>query len=693
MSGRRPSSAHCPLITCVWIVTLSCSAFSQMPSTKPQKPTAGLYTATQAEAGKKLYSSNCAACHGEDLRSSSAPPLAGPKFVDNWSPPKPASDSGASNASLDDLLFVLQTTMPLGNPKALSPAQQIAVFAYILQQNGYPSGNTPLRENSPQLKTTGIQSQASEASAPKAAPAFLLGEANSVPVGQGPTQAELNSGQQSTQDWLYHTHDYSGSRYVPLSQIDSSNAKQLQAVCAFQVGEASNFQTGPIVYQGTMYVTTAHSTVALDASNCRTKWRHTWEPKDREPWGAWNNRGVAIKDGRVVRGTLDGYLLTLNAQTGALIWARKIASPADGETITMAPMIYDDLILIGPAGSEDAISGWVGAFRLADGSEVWKFKTVPGVEEAGSETWKNPSKIKLGGGAVWTPMSLDMTKGELYVAVTNPAPDIPAALRPGDNRYSNSIIALDIRTGKLNWYKQTVPNDSHDWDLTQVSPVFSAQVNGQKRDLVATVGKDGVLRTLDRNSHQALYETPITTLKNVDKPVTQEGMLVCPGVLGGVEWNGPAFNPDTNLIYVGAVDWCWTFYASETARYIPGKDYMGGSLQPSDTSQGWITAVDASSGKVQWKYRSTRPIVAAVTTTAGGVVFGGELTGDFLVFDARSGDVLYRFNTGGPIGGGIVSYEIKSKQYIAVTSGRPSPFWVSTDSGSPTVFLFALLDK
>jgi len=691
MSSRRLNPSDWELMLCIWIIVGSVCAFSQTPSESSQKASVGLYTASQAEAGAKLYASYCAACHGEDLRASTAPPLAGPKFVESWSPLKSGAASGAWNSSLDDVLFIIQTTMPLGNPKSLSPDEHVAILAYILQQNGYPAGNTPLRADSPQLKTTTVQSQALDASAAaQPAPAVIPGDAKNVPVGQGPTQADLSGGQQSGKDWLYHTHDYSGSRFVPLAQIDSSNAKQLQAVCAFQVGEISNFQTGPIVYQGTMYLTTAHSTIALDASNCRAKWRYKWEPKDREPWGAWNNRGVAIKDGRMVRGTLDGYLLELNAETGALIWARKVANPAEGETFTMAPMIYDDLILIGPAGSENAISGWVGAFRLTDGSEVWRFKTVPGVDDTNSDTWKNPTGIKLGGGAVWTPMSLDMAKGELYVAVTNPAPDLPAGLRPGDNRYSNSIIALDVRTGKLNWYKQTVPNDSHDWDLTQVSPVFSTEVNGIKRDLVATVGKDGILRTIDRSNHETLYETPITTLKNVEKPVTAEGVLVCPGVLGGVEWNGPAFNPGTNLIYVGAVDWCWTFYSAETARYIPGKDYMGGSLQEADTSQGWITAVDAASGKVRWRYQSSRPNVAAVTTTAGGLVFGGELTGDFVVFDARSGDVLYRFNTGGPIGGGIVSYALKGKQYVAVTSGRPSPFWVDKNSGSPTVFLFAL---
>jgi alcohol dehydrogenase (cytochrome c) len=696
MSSPRARSSHWRSMFCIWVVVSSVCAFSQTPKEISQKAIPALYTPSQAEAGKKLYSSYCAGCHGEDLRGSTAPVLVGQKFVDRWTPLQPGADSGSKpikpwNASLDDILFVIQTTMPLGSPKSLSSDEHVAVFAYILQQNGYPAGNAPLQADSPQLKTTKIQSHAQVTSATaQPAPAFIAGDANSVSASQGPTQAELNGGQQSSENWLYHTHDYSGSRFVPLSQIDSSNAKQLQAVCAYQVGEVSNFQTGPIVYQGTMYVTTVHSTMALDASNCRERWRYTWEPKDQEPWGAWNNRGVAIKDGRLVRGTLDGYLLELNAQTGALIWARKVANPAEGETFTMAPMIYDDLILIGPAGSENAISGWVGAFRLTDGTEVWRFKTVPGVDAANSESWKNPTGIKLGGGAVWTPMSLDTAKGELYVAVTNPAPDLPAGLRPGDNRYSDSIIALNVRTGKLNWYKQTVPNDSHDWDLTQVSPLFSAEVNGQKRDLVATVGKDGILRTIDRNNHDTLYATPITTLENVDKPVTPDGVLACPGPLGGVEWNGPAYNPGTHLIYVGAVDWCYTFYSAEKARYIPGKLYMGGVVQASDTSQGWITAVDAVSGKVAWRYHSSRPIVAAVTTTAGGVVFAGELTGDFDVLDARSGDVLYRFNTGGPIGGGMVSYEVKGKQYVATTSGRPSPFWIGKGSGSPTVFVFAL---
>jgi alcohol dehydrogenase (cytochrome c) len=287
-------------------------------------------------------------------------------------------------------------------------------------------------------------------------------------------------------------------------------------------------------------------------------------------------------------------------------------------------------------------------------------------------------------------LSLDAEKGELFVAVANPSPDLSASLRPGDNRYTNSVVVLDVRTGKLLWYKQTVPNDSHDWDLTQVSPLFRANVGGRECRLVAAVGKDGILRSVDRDNHEVLYSTPVTTIKNADVPVTKEGVMACPGTLGGVEWNGPALHPELNLLYVNAVDWCTKFTSVEKMRHIPGHLYMGGLLELADKSQGWLTAIEASSGQIKWKYQSKRPMVAAVTATKGNVVFTGELTGDFLALDARDGNVLYRFNTGGGIGGGVVTYQEAGKQYVAVMSGRPSPLWVNEIAGAPTVFLFAL---
>jgi alcohol dehydrogenase (cytochrome c) len=648
----------------------------------------GHYTRAQSERGRALYREACAACHGADLTDGSASPLAGPQFERSWNPGASVSDFvGWGSASLDDLLFIMRTTMPQGAVGSISPERHLDILAFILERNGYPAGERELTADEGTLRAIPIEWRGGGHLSAVAAPDFITGENGIRPKNEGYlpsrflTDAIGNSG-----DWLYHTHDYAGTRYSGLDEIDTANAPRLQAACVYQVGELSNFQTGPIVYDGTMYLTSVRTTVALDGATCRPLWRHTWEPKLAEVWR--NNRGVAVANGRVVRGTSDGYLLALDAKDGKLLWARRAADPGVGETFTMAPLIYDDLILIGPAGSENAISGWVGAFRLEDGAPVWRFKTVPGAREPGDDSWGNPKDIVLGGGAVWTPFSLDSEREELYVAVTNPAPDLPAELRPGANLYTNSIVALDVRKGELRWYEQLVPSDFHDWDLTQVSPLYRATIAGTERSLVATSGKDGLLRVLDRRTHEEWFQTEVTTRENVDTPLTPEGVRACPGMLGGVEWNGPAYDERTQTLFVPAVDWCMTLRVAEEVRFIPGKGYLGGSASFEGAGKGRLTAIDATNGGIRWRYDSPRPMVAAVTTTAGGLVLTGELTGDFLVLDAASGKELYRFHTGGPIGGGVVSYEARGKQYIAVMSGRPSPFWGA--QGSPTAFVFAL---
>lgn len=643
---------------------------------------APLFTDAQAATGKTLYEKSCASCHGAALSGGTAPPLTGPAFQASWRDPR---------VTLDDLFFIIRTTMPPRASATLAPQEHAAVFAYILRANGYSAGPTPLTEGSVQLRLQRLQvTTAAPPAAPAPPPAFIAGAPGAAPATSGPDQAVLSAAARST-DWLFHTHDYAGTRFSPLDQISATNAARLAPACVFQVGERDNFQTGPVVYNSTMFVTTMTSTIALDAATCRVKWRHAWQPRDDMGWQ--RNRGIGIKDGRVVRGTPDGYLLALNADTGTMLWARQVAKPADGETFTMAPVVFEDLVLIGPAGSENNVQGWVGAFRLSDGSPVWRFNTIPRPGEPGSETWDTLKDIPFGGGAVWTAFALDTATGDLHVAVTNPSPDLPTHLRRGDNLYTNSIVVLDVRTGKLRWHRQLVPNDSHDWDLTHATPLFSTSINGAMRRLVTTAGKDGVLRVLDRETHAIVYEVPVTTRENADRPVTTTPIRACPGLLGGMEWNGPAYNPGTNMLYAGAVDWCSTFAAFDEVRHIPGKLYMGGTynMDPAEKGQGWLTAIDASTGAVKWKYRSPRPIVGAVTTTAGNLVLTGELTGDFLALDARTGDVLYRFNTGGPMGGGVVTYAAGGRQYVAVSSGSPSDFWViGGNSGSPTVVVFAL---
>ena len=641
-------------------------------------PRAALYTAAQAAAGESVYRQSCAGCHGAALTGGNAPPLTGPAFETSWSDPR---------VTVADVFFIARTTMPPRASNTLSAVDHAAVFAYVLKMNGFPSGPSPLTATSAPLESAhvAIANPATRAVPPE----FIAGSAGAAPAASGPDQATLTRASQST-DWLFHTHDYAGTRFSPLQEITAASAARLTTACLFQVGERDNFQTGPIVYNGTMYITTTGATIALDAATCRVKWRQAWQA--RETVAFQRNRGVAIKDGRVIRGTPDGYLLALNAETGAQLWARRIGTPADGEIFVMAPIMFEDLVLIGPALSERNVQGWVGAFRASDGTPVWRFNTIPRPGEPGFDTWKNPKGIPMGGGAVWTSFALDTETADLHVAVTNPAPDLPVHLRQGANLYTNSMIVLDARTGTLRWYRQMVPNDSHDWDLTHATPMFDTEINGARRRLIVTTGKDGVLRAVDRETHGVVYETAVTTRENADTPVVTTPTRACPGVLGGTEWNGPAYSPSTGMLYVPAVDWCATFTAYEQVRFIPGKGYMGGrtDLDPPDKAQGWLTAIDATTGAIKWKYRSARPMVAAVTTTAGDVVMTGELTGDFTVLDAKSGAVVYRFNTGGPIGGGVVTYSVAGRQYVAVASGSPSNFWVDRNPGAPTLLVFAI---
>ena len=626
----------------------------------------GTYTQEQADHGRRIYGAFCATCHGTDLEGAVGAALTGPAFAAKWSQP---------GRSVQDLYQILSTTMPRPAAGSLAKASYLDVLAYILSRNALAAGDRALTDSGSTLAA--IQVPPPAAGTQKPAPEFVAGDHGSTPTGRGPSEADLERAESST-DWLYNTHDFSGTRHAPLRQITAANVARLQAVCAYQLGSTETFVSGPIVWQGTMYVTTPRLTVAIDAATCRERWRSSWEPLDAFLWP--NSRGVAIKDGYVVRGTADGYLVALDAATGHLLWARQVAKPAAGETITMPPLIYDSLVIIGPAGSENNVQGWIGAFRLSDGAPVWKFHTIPRPGEPGAETWQNAPGLPVGGGGVWTAPSFDVSRGELYVAVTNPAPDFPVDLRPGANLYTNSVIALDVRTGTLRWYKQPAPHDSHDWDLTQANPIV--------RNVLFTVGKEGVLRPIDRVSHAALWETPVTTLLNVREPVTSAGVHVCPGVLGGVEWSGPAYDPAAGVVVVPAVDWCSTFKVADTVRLTPGENYLGGTVAFDSSSQGWLTAVDATSGAVRWRYRSPRPMVGSVTTTAGGLVFAGETTGDLLAFDVRTGRELYRFNTGGAIGGGVISYLAGGRQYVATTSGRAGFFFGS--SGAPTVFVFAL---
>jgi glucose dehydrogenase len=344
------------------------------------------------------------------------------------------------------------------------------------------------------------------------------------------------------------------------------------------------------------------------------------------------------------------------------------------------------MVFIGNAGGDWGIQGAVMAFRLLDGERIWHFNTIPTGDQTGANTWEKPAAVLRGGGAAWTAYALDRASQTLFVPIGNAGPDFYGAARPGANLFTSSVIALEARTGKLKWWHQLRPHDVHDYDTTVVS-LFEA--NG--RALVATAGKDGVLHVLERASGKPIFKLPVTTTLNQDAPLTAEGVRICP--VAGVQWNGAAYSPHTGLLYVNAIDWCTTFKLGPEPQWVATVPYTGlvngfGTNDPIDKWHGWINAVDPATGKMKWRFKSATPMYAAVTPTAGGVLFTGDLNGDFMVVDARTGKVLYRFDTGGPIAGGVITYERQGKQYVAVASGNSGgsiPL-----QGAATIVIFGL---
>ena len=514
----------------------------------------------------------------------------------------------------------------------------------------------------------------------------------------GPTQHELDHAHQSGQNWLSADHDYFGQRYSALKEINPRNVDRLAQVCKYTFPEQEPAQTAPIAYRGMLYATTAHHTVALDGANCKLIWESTWTPQAHETFGS--QRGAAIKDGKVVRGTADGYLVALDAKTGKTLWSRQIADPAKGYFISMPPLIVGDLVIVGPAGAEWAAKGWVGAFKLADGSPVWQFDIIPNAGAPGAETWgPDPAVLATAGGNLWTPLSYDPGKKWVYVHGGNPAPDLYDKARPGDNLYTNSLIALDVATGKLAWYYQALPHDTHDYDLTHAAPVFETTIAGVKTTAIALTGKDGLLRVYDRDARKLLYAVPFTTRTNADTPLTTQDTYVCPGVLGGHEWNGGAYSPKLSMLFVPTTDWCATMKqaAEQPAaeeQHAKGA-FFGGDLKmdPWAQARGWLTAFDAATGAEKWKAAISKPMIGGVVVTAGGLLFAGELNGDVTAFEAVTGKVLAKRQVDGPVGGGLMSYEAAGHQHVAVVSGYVGYYNIlAPDLGGahPTITIFAL---
>ena len=494
-------------------------------------------------------------------------------------------------------------------------------------------------------------------------------------------------------NWLMFNGSYSADRYSPLKQITTKNVDSLTQMGRYELPETTSFQAGPVVVNHSLYVTTATGTYAVDARNGKLLWTHKYSPKSL---GIGTPvRGVAYADGKLFRGTPDGHLLSLDAKTGKLIWDVVGADAEAGEYYTAAPIVWKGMIFLGSSGSDVGAIGRMRAFSVKDGRRLWNFDIVPS-SGPGADTWpSDPAKRRAGGG-MYSSYALDTATGILYVPTGNPGPDFAGDYRPGDNLFTCSVVMLDAQTGKLLGYHQFVPHDIHDWDIA-ASPILFTSKSGRK--MVGVGGKNGYLYGLDRNLKTVFWQTPVTTISNTDAPLTPEGTRFLPGTQGGVNWNGPAYSPLVNALYINTRDWGTVVKLGgpENLEYTAGKPFLGstnafGQDDAVSERSGWLTAVDAEDGHVLWKYRAPQPLCAAVTPTAGGVVLTGDLEGNFLAFDAGTGKLISKKQTGGPIGGGIATYLIDGKQYVAVAAGMNNAI-MGTKSGPASVVLYTLPGK
>jgi alcohol dehydrogenase (cytochrome c) len=634
----------------------------------------GWFTTAQLNQGRWEYSQKCAVCHGAQFEGGGAPALKGRVFNVQW-----------EGKTLKDFYDYVRQNMPLGQGGALDSQEYADIVAYILAQSGLPAGEEKLTATSPMQRV--LELSAAAGSAPASAPAaeIKIGELYgklSQPSTRTPTQAELDAADTATTNWLMYNKGYRGERYSQLKRINAKNAGNLRPVCMFQLGELGTFSTGPVMYDGILYATTHLGTYAIDATTCKKLW--SYQHVAQGPEMNATNKGVALAGGRVIRGTQDGFLFALDAKTGAPLWVRQVADWSIGEGIGAAPIVWNDIVYVGKAGGDWGIRGRMMAFHVEDGTLAWSFDLIPTGSETGADTWQNPDSAKHGGGAAWVTFALDRDTGTLFVPVGNPGPDYHKDTRPGANLFTISTVALDARSGKLKWWYQLRASDDHDWDATVVSLFDSGG-----RKLVATGGKEGILHVVDRDSGQPVFKLAMTTLLNHDAPLTPEGVRVCP--VAGIQWNGAAHSLSTGLLYVNAIDWCTVFKAGPEPKWVATIPYTGlangwGTNDATSEWSGWINAVDPKTGKMAWRVHTQTPMYAALTPTAGDVVFTGDLNGNFLALDAHDGKTLYSFNTGGPIAGGMVTYEQKGRQYVAVASGSSAGSIPLT--GSATIVIF-----
>ena len=507
------------------------------------------------------------------------------------------------------------------------------------------------------------------------------------------SQDQLSAAASDGKNFLHTNGNYEQTRFYPEKQINKSNVGKLRPAWIFQTEVKESLETTPIVVDGVMYVTTSFNHVyALDAKTGEQFWhyKHKMGPVTTYCCGP-NNRGVAIYKDKVFMGTLDSKLVALDAKTGSLIWETQISDPELGYSETMAPTAVDGKILIGTNGGEYGIRGFVRAYDADTGKLVWNFHTAPensvgvwatkdatgrdmhrdiAAEKAALKKLGDPYKT-LGGG-VWQNPAVDLKTKRIFFVAGNPSPDLDGSIRPGDNLYTNSLVSVDLDTGKYVCHYQYIAHDV--WDLDAVSPPILVDVKNKDGKVVPGVihgGKVGNVFVHNRDdcslirfSEAMVDQTGMWTLP------TAEGAKMLPGANGGVEWSPMSVNPDLNLTYAVNLHQPMTYHV-ESSPYPGGKLWLGGAFKviPGSEQFGNVTAVDYNTGKIKWQKKTPQPMIGGALATAGGLVFTGEGDGMFRAYDAENGDVLWSFQAGAGVNAPPASYSVDGKQYIVVGAG------------------------
>jgi len=484
--------------------------------------------------------------------------------------------------------------------------------------------------------------------------------------------------------WLTYSGNYSSHHYSPLAQINRLNVVRLQPKWIYQVRGREHFEAMPIVFDGVMYITDPPSDVtALDVRTGRPLWHYRRAIPEGIPACCGQvNRGVAVLDDLVYIATIDAHLVALDAKSGAVRWDVEVADYKQAITLTAAPLAIKDKIIVGMAGAEYGVRGFLDAYDAKTGRCAWRFWTTPGPGEPGNETWSGDS-WQRGGATTWVTGSYDPDLDLLYWGTGNPGPDYDGTVREGDNLYSDSVIALSGATGKMKWHFQFLPHDVNDLDSNQIPVLLNAPWQGKPRKLMLFANRNAFYYVLDRETGEFLKATQFTRqnwAKGIDvkgRPiptntttVNAEGVLVYPDDDGSSNWFSPSYSPRTGLFYQNVREKGAYYYKADT-RFRPGQLYLGATKRdiPNEEPYGTMKALRALTGEKVWEFRMQSPPWCGALATAGDVVFSGTMEGDFFALDAWNGKVLWRFQTGGEIWANPISYRSEGKQYVAIAAG------------------------